>query len=433
MVSASDTGELLADGTWQGRAILLVDLDAFFASVEQLDHPGWRGKPVIVGGDSGRRGVVSTASYEARTYGVHSAMPSSTAARLCPDAIWTEGHFDRYREMSDAVMAILHDETPLVQQVSIDEAFLDVTPNEVNREHPVSIARRIQERVDELGISCSIGIGTTKAIAKLASDMDKPHGITVVFPGSERSFMDPQPIRSLSGIGASTEKKLLQLGIETLGDLARADETLIDNVLGKNGRTMQQRARGTEVAPVEKDDEVKSVSNEISFAQDVDDRDELNAAIATMASKVGRRLRRKSLKGKTIALKVRYSNRSVRSVQRPLPEPCDDESVFIPILSDMLNELWHESVPLRLVGVAITGFDSDELLGAQLSLFDRDADQSDKPESKSRKPDSRLKSLAEATDRVRDKFGEHAIAYGREIRTWSNTTGSSSKNPADYK
>ena len=181
--------DVLESVPWEGRAILLVDLDAFFASVEQLDHPGWRGKPVIVGGHSDRRGVVSTASYEARKYGVHSAMPSATAAKLCPEAIWTEGHYSRYREVSNQVMSILFDETPHVQQVSIDEAFMDVTPTEVNREHPVAIAKRIQQRVSDLGVSCSIGVGTTKSVAKLASDMDKPRGLTVVYPGSELNFM----------------------------------------------------------------------------------------------------------------------------------------------------------------------------------------------------------------------------------------------------
>lgn len=159
---------------------MLVDLDAFFASVEQHDHPEWRGKPVIVGGDPTKRGVVSAASYEARKYGVHSAMPSSTAARLCPNAIWTAGSHARYAEVSQQVMDILQSYSPHLQQVSIDEAFLDVSPTRVNRTHPVKIAREIQERVDELGITCSIGVGTSKAVSKIASDLDKPHGITVV-------------------------------------------------------------------------------------------------------------------------------------------------------------------------------------------------------------------------------------------------------------
>ena len=186
---------------WHGPAILLVDLDAFFASVEQLDHPGWRGKPVIVGGDPDKRGVVSTASYEARVFGVRSAMPSSQAARLCPDAIWTHGHYGRYREMSKKIMGILLDESPRIQQVSIDEAFLDVSPTAHVNEHPILIAQRIQKRVADLGVTCSIGLGTTKTIAKIASDMDKPQGLTIVYPGREKDFLSPLPIRTMSGVG----------------------------------------------------------------------------------------------------------------------------------------------------------------------------------------------------------------------------------------
>ncbi|MBQ9043884.1 MAG: DNA polymerase IV [Eggerthellaceae bacterium] len=407
---------------WNGRAILLVDLDAFFASVEQLDHPGWRGKPVIVGGGADRRGVVSTASYEARAFGVHSAMPSSTARKLCPDAIWTEGHYDRYREMSNKVMAILHDETPFVQQVSIDEAFMDVTPTAVNHEHPVEVAMRIQERVAKLGVTCSIGVGTTKSIAKLASDMDKPRGLTVVLPGSERNFMDPLPVRALSGVGASAEKKLKQLGIETLGDLARADDEEVVGLLGKAGRVMLDRARAEEYAPVESDDEVKSVSNETSFAKDLTARADIEAAIDTMAAKVGRRLRRKGLAGRTLALKVRYSDFSVRSVQRPLPNPSDDEFLFMEMLHDMLDELWQTGMPLRLVGVAVTGFE-DDAMPEQLALFeDNEAEAVDK-----------RRHLAGATDRVKERFGEGALRYGRELRLSGNDTGTTSKNPADYK
>ena len=406
---------------WEGRAILLVDLDAFFASVEQLDHPAWRGKPVIVGGHPEKRGVVSTASYEARKFGVHSAMPSSQAARLCPDAIWTGGHFGRYREMSRQVMAILYDETPFVQQVSIDEAFMDVTPSAVNPEHPVSIARRIQQRVSELGVTCSIGVGTTKSIAKLASDMDKPRGLTVVFPGTERSFLDPLPVRALSGIGKATEKKLHQYGIETLGQLAAASDAFIDAQFGKNGRTMLARARGEEADAIEADDEVKSVSNELSFAEDLTERDDIEAAIATMASKVGRRLRKKGLAGTTLALKVRYEDRSVRSMQQTLAAPCDDENVMFPILLDMLDELWMPGIALRLIGVAVTGF--NHAAGVQHGLFEQ-VQQDSKPATRK---------LAEATDKVRERFGEHAVSYGRELRTAANTTGSSSKNPEDYK
>lgn len=409
---------------WEGRAVLLVDLDAFFASVEQLDHPAWRGKPVIVGGHADRRGVVSTASYEAREFGVHSAMPSVTAERLCPDAIWTVGHYDRYREVSNQVMGILFDETPHVQQVSIDEAFVDITPTSVNREHPVCVARRIQERVEKLGVTCSIGLGTTKAVAKLASDMDKPRGLTVVLPGSEQSFMAPLPVRALSGIGSSAERKLHGIGIETLGELADADDDIIVGMLGKAGRVMLDRARGNEEVAIEPDDSVKSVSNETSFSHDLTTREDIEAAIATMAAKVGRRLRRKGLAGRTLALKVRYGDRTVRSVQRPLEKPSDDEFLFKDMLFDMLDELWQQGMSLRLVGVAVTGFEEDGETG-QMRLFDEPAVSDYAAAGK--------RNLQKATDKVKERFGEGALRYGRELRMNGTDTGTTSKNPADYK
>ena len=187
---------------WDGPAIGLLDLDAFFASVEQLDHPEWRGKPVIVGGSPDGRGVVSTASYEARPYGVHSAMPSAQARRLCPDAIWTGGNFARYREMSNQVMSIILDETPLMEQVSVDEAFFDVTPGRFSRESPIEICRRIQGRVSELGITCSIGLGVNKTVAKIGSERQKPRGLTVVPPGTEASFLAPLPVSARPGASA---------------------------------------------------------------------------------------------------------------------------------------------------------------------------------------------------------------------------------------
>jgi len=419
--------DALSSIPWEGRAILLVDLDAFFASVEQLDHPGWRGKPVIVGGDSGKRGVVSTCSYEARVYGVRSAMPSITAARLCPDAIWTEGSYDRYREMSNKVMEILWDETPHVQQVSIDEAFMDVTPNEINCEHPVMVARRIQRRVEELGVTCSIGVGTTKAVAKLASDIDKPRGLTVVLPGSEESFFDLQPVRALSGIGPAAERVLKAHGITTHGELAKADDDSVIGWLGKPGRVMLDRVRCIEDDPIEPDTDVKSVSNEVSFATDLTERKDIMAAICTMAAKTGRRLRRKGIKGRTLALKVRYGDFSVRSIQQPIGAPSDDEFLFESMLDNMLDELWSPGMSLRLVGVAVTGFGDENGDAGQLSLFDT-PDEKDGLLSEERR-----RNIMTATDMVKERFGESALRFGRELRLGGNTTGSSSKNPADYK
>ena len=417
---------------WEGSAILLVDLDAFFASVEQLDHPAWRGKPVIVGGDADKHGVVSTASYEARPYGVRSAMPSSTARRLCPDAIWTHGRFDRYREVSNAIMAILRSETPHVQQVSIDEAFLDVTPTVVNREHPVRVAQRIQRRVEELGVTCSIGAGTSKTIAKIASDMDKPRGLTVVYPGSERDFLAPLPVRVMSGIGASAEEKLKSRGIRTLGQLADADLRMLERVFGKLGRVMHVRANGGDDAPVEQDDAVKSVSNEMTFATDLTRREDVEAAIATMAAKVGRRLRRKGLRGRTLALRVKFDDLSVRSVQRQLPRPSDDELAYTPLLYAMVDEVWRPGTPLRLIGVGRRGFSEEGVV--QESLFDvaEAAPSADDVEPVVR-DERKRRGLIEATDLVKDRFGEAAVRFGHELRNEENTTGSSSKNPADYK
>ncbi len=428
MIDFDDNAGALSERSEPKESFLPIDLKAFFASVEQLDHPGWRGKPVIVGGDPDKRGVVSTASYEARTFGVRSAMPSSQARRLCPEAIWTKGHFDRYREMSNAIMAILHEETPFVQQVSIDEAFMDVTPNDVNREHPVLVAKRIQRRVEGLGVTCSIGVGTSKTVAKIASDMDKPKGLTVVFPGTEREFLSPLPVRALSGIGASAEQRLKSAGITTLGELADAGEDRLVRLFGKNGRTMHIRASGGDNAPVQEDDEVKSVSNETSFAVDLTERDDIEAAICAMAAKVGRRLRRKKLAGHTLVLKLRFDDRSVRSSQRRLDTRTDDDLAFTPVLLDLLDEIWRPGIPVRLVGVAVAGFGE---AGAIQSRFFEDEEEA--CGSEALLIEEKRRRLLEATDFLKDRFGEGAVRFGHEIRSARNTTGSAAKNPADYK
>lgn len=417
---------------WHGPAILLVDLDAFFASVEQLDHPGWRGKPVIVGGDPDKRGVVSTASYEARVFGVRSAMPSSQAARLCPDAIWTHGHYGRYREMSRKIMGILLDESPRIQQVSIDEAFLDVSPTAHVNEHPILIAQRIQKRVADLGVTCSIGLGTTKTIAKIASDMDKPQGLTIVYPGREKDFLSPLPIRTMSGVGPAAERALTSHGIRTLGELAAADEALLKHIFGKNAEVIMARANGGDLTPVADDDPVKSVSNETSFAEDLSSAEEVEAGIATMASKVGRRLRKKGMRGHTISLKLRFSDRSIRSVQRRLDEATDDDLLFTPLLYRMAREIWEPGIPVRLIGVGMAGFDDDE--PTQDALFDV---LQEAPSENDVKPiiedDEKRSGLLAATDKVKDRFGDAAVKFGRELSMERRTTGSGSKNSSDYK
>lgn len=432
--------------TWEGRAIMLVDLDAFFASVEQLDHPEWRGKPLIVGGDADRRGVVSTASYEARAFGVHSAMASATARRLCPDAIWTRGNFKRYREMSDEVMSILLDESPLLQQVSIDEAFLDVSPGRYSKEHPVAIANRIRERVAKLGITCSVGLGTSKTVSKIASERDKPNGITVVFPRSEQSFLAPLSVRTISGIGHKTESRLKELGILTLGDISDSDKEVLEPIFGINTSAMIARCRGIDPVEVEVDKDVKSVSNEMTFSTDLIERTEIEAAVSMLAAKVGRRLRKKGLAGHTVVLKMRYADLSRRTAQKHLGSATDDEGVFAPVCHELIDELWAPGTHIRLVGVGIAGFGQ---AGTQPSLFDTDesslgddAQTATDTETTSRvskgkhttkeEYDEAHRKLVEATDHVKDRFGDDAVGYGRELRFKDRSTGTTPQQKDKY-
>ncbi len=433
----ADEGFVLPLDPWEGPAILLVDLDAFFASVEQLDHPAWRGKPVIVGGDADARGVVSTCSYEARAFGVRSAMPAKTAARLCPGAIWAHGRFDRYREVSRAIMAIIGDETPYVQQVSIDEAFADITPTRVNTEHPVEVARRIQSRVEHLGVTCSIGLGTTKSVAKIASDMDKPRGLTVVFPGTERAFLDPLPVRALSGVGKAAERALHGRSIRTLGEMARASEGTLRAVFGKSAAMMRARADATERADIAgdlaEDAGAKSVSHAVTFAEDLTERDEMLSALASVADNVGRRLRKKGLRGRTLTLRIRYDDLSVHTARTVLPHPSDDELFFGPHLAPLLDAVWRPGIRVRLLGVGLSGF-SKEAACEQTVLFDADAF----AETEGVAPplvedDEKRARLLEAADALRDRFGEDAVRFGHHLRGGREHTGTGPKNPADYR
>ena len=407
----SDLADVTAGlfGGWRGPAIGLMDLDAFFASVEQLDHPEWRGKPVIVGGSPEERGVVSTASYEARPYGVHSAMPSAQAKRLCPDAIWTRGHFDRYREMSAKVMAIIADETPYIDQVSIDEAFFDITPGRFSRESPVEIAQRISRRVSELGITCSIGLGPNKTVAKIASERDKPRGLTVVLPGTEAAFLAPLPVRAMSGIGKAADAALAKAGIRTLGALAEAPVAKLAPIFGSAAEMMKLRAQGREQSSVKSQDapdEVKSVSNERTFAHDLTLREDVYAALALLGESVGRRLRRKGLVGRTVTVKVRYTYGSGHTAQRKLPHPTDDENLFVSVARELVDTIWQPGMPVRLLGIGVSDFEADE--GVQTDLFcdvdERGAVSSDR------------RDLSVAVDQVRERFGSGAVSFGRAAR-----------------
>ncbi len=396
-------------GDWKGPAIGLLDLDAFFASVEMLDHPEWRGKPVIVGGPAERRGVVSTASYEARTYGVHSAMSSAQAMRLCPNAIWTSGNFERYREVSAQVMAILADETPYVEQVSIDEAFFDVTPGRFSHENPADICRRISHRVLDLGVSCSIGLGCNKTVAKIASERDKPRGLTVITPGSEESFLAPLPVRAMSGIGPAAETALKRYGIHTLSQLAQAPAQTLSAVFGKNDELMRLRAAGREVSqvsPIDAERDVKSVSNERTFPKDLENLEDTRAAVLLLGESVGRRLRDQGLMGRTVTLKLKFSWGSGKTLQRKLDHPTDDENVFAPVAVELLEGIWNDGTHIRLAGLAVSDFGLGD--GIQTDLFctldERGAQSSNRRE------------LSVTMDRVRERFGHDAVGFGRAAR-----------------
>lgn len=397
-------------GSWNGPAIGLMDLDAFFASVEQLDHPEWRGKPVIVGGSPEKRGVVSTCSYEARVYGVRSAMSSAQAKRLCPEAIWTPGHFDRYREMSARVMAILADETPFVDRVSIDEAFFDISPGRFCDEHPIQIAQRISQRVSSLGVTCSIGLGRNKTVAKIASERDKPRGLTIVTPGTEHGFLAPLPVRAMSGIGAAAESALARVGIRTLGQLAEASDGLLSPIFGINTELVRRRAAGLEVSEVraiDAPDDVKSVSNERTFEHDLTDPSDVKAAIQLLSESVGARLRRRGLAGRTVTLKLKYSFGEGRTIQRKLAHATDDENVFGAVACDLLASIWTEGMHIRLAGVGVGDFGPDPH-GIQTDLFcavdERGAMASDK------------RDLAVTLDALRERFGNDAVTFGRSTR-----------------
>ncbi|MCI1665304.1 MAG: DNA polymerase IV [Atopobiaceae bacterium] len=395
---------------WEGPAIGLLDLDAFFASVEQLDHPAWRGRPLIVGAAAERRGVVSTASYEARRFGVHSAMSSARARELCPDAIWTEGHFARYREMSAKVMAIIGDETPYVEQVSVDEAFFDVTPGRFSRESPVTICARVQSRVAQLGVTCSIGLGTNKTVAKIASERDKPRGLTVVMPGTEDSFLSPLPVRAMSGIGAAAERGLHAMGVRTLGQLAAADPSDVAGVLGSMTPRMIARARGIENSEVRESAcrrEAKSVSNERTFVDDLTRQEDVRAAVRSLSIMVARRLRHDGLIGDLVTLKLKFDYAHTRTAQSQVGHATDDEDVIARKATELLGGIWSVGTPIRLIGIGVSGFEGSGS-SDQLGLFEEDVDRSD---------------LHEATDEVLRRFGDGAIGYGSEFRMRNRTTG----------
>lgn len=375
------------------RTIVHLDLDAFFASVEELLDPSIAGKPIIVGGSPEARGVVSSASYAARAYGVRSAMPTSQALRLCPQAILLPGHRSEYSRYSRRVMRILREYTPLVEPISIDEAFLDVTGTELRWGPPDALARTIQERIQrELGLSASVGVASNKLVAKIASGLRKPRGLVVVPPGQEAAFLAPLPIEMLWGLGQVMGRRLKEQGIETIGQLAALPDEQLKALFGEHGRDIRLRAQGIDHRPVETTHEPKSVGHEYTFARDVGDLDELRRTLLALSDKTAARLRAGKLRARTITLKLRYPDFTTITRSTTLPQPTNLGDIIYEQARALLEKVWHPGTKVRLLGVATSNLETKT---RQLSLFETS--------------ESRLDRLSQAVDEIRRKYGEDAI------------------------
>jgi DNA polymerase-4 len=335
------------------RAILHLDLDAFYAAVEVLEDPDLAGKPVVVGGNPQGRGVVVSASYPARAFGVRSAMPAARALALCPGAIVLPARHRLYRDYSRRVMEILHRTVPLVEQTSVDEAFLDLTGEIADWQAAVGEAQRLQKRVrEEVGLSASLGVATNKLVAKVASDRDKPGGLTVVRPGEEEAFLAPLPVRVLWGVGPVTARKLEGMGVTTVGELARLPQAELQARFGRQGAALARQARGIDERPLHTEHEPKSVSQERTFAADLSDLDALKQQLWKLSQGLGRRLKRAGLATGTVAIKLRYADFTTLTRQMALVMPTDDEQEIYRAALVLLRRVWQPGRAVRLLGVA---------------------------------------------------------------------------------
>ena len=329
-----------------------MDLDAFFAAVEALENPALAGKPLVVGGTPAQRGVVSTASYEARAFGIHSAMPTSQALRLCAHLVIVPVRHSLYRSYSRRVMAILRETTPLVEQVSIDEAFLDLSAQIEAWDQAIEIARQLQQRIiKEVWLSCSLGVGTNKLVAKVASDYDKPGGLTIVRPGEEAAFLAPLPVRALWGVGPVTAEKLAAMGIETVGQLAQTPLAALQVRFGKRGSHMAQQARGIDRSPLSTEHERKSISQERTFSRDLRDKRTIKRHLWKMSGQVAEQLNRHKVAAGTIVLKLRYADFTTLTRQTSLTVPTDDAKTIYRTVLVLMSKAWDRTRAVRLLGV----------------------------------------------------------------------------------
>jgi DNA polymerase-4 len=394
------------------RKILHLDLDAFFCAVEENRNPSLRGKPFAVGGRPDERGVVASCSYAARHFGVRSAMPMTRALKLCPGLVIVQGHHRQYSEVSRQVMQRLHDLAPLVEQISIDEAFLDLSdlpePGEV-------LARRLQAQIrDELQLPASVGVATNKLVAKIATEVGKkgalsagsggatghtpvgpPFAVTVVPPGEEAAFLAPLPSEMLWGVGPKTAARLADLGIHTIGDIARWPEDDLIRRFGENGRDLVRHARGIDERPIATERDIKSISQETTFARDVRDDVTLQRTLRELSAQVGRRLRKNELAGTTVKLKIRWPDFTTLTRQVTLPMPTDQDDEIASTALDLMAKVRESKQAVRLIGVGVSGLGSPL---RQLTFWDQDAE--------------KARRLQEAVDELCEKYGDKVIRRG---------------------
>lgn len=384
--------------------ILHIDMDAFYASVEIRDNPRLAELPVVIGGSADGRGVVSTANYLARKFGIHSAMSAAQAKRLCPQAIFIRPRMAHYAAVSQEIRAIFHSFTDLVEPLSLDEAFIDVTGSQALFGDAVSIARRIKQRIrDELGLTASAGVAPNKYLAKVASDLEKPDGLVVVDPAAIHPFLDPLPVSRVWGVGAQTQKKLEALGAHTIGQLRALPKEILKLSFGVNSEHFWRLARGLDTRPVVPDRDAHSISHETTFSVDINNPEALRAWLLDLTDDVARRLRQYQLVGRTVQLKLRYSNFETITRSRTLTEPTHVTEVIARVASELFNDNCRDiQRGIRLVGVAVSQLATKGPV--QLTLFDQPATE-------------KSKRIDKALDEIRDKFGKLALSRGSSLRT----------------
>ena len=385
------------------RSIIHLDMDAFYASVEELDNPELKGKPVIVGGSS-MRGVVSAASYEARKYKIHSAMPIAQAKRLCPHGVFLPVRMKRYKEISNKVFSIFQKYTPLVEPLSLDEAFLDVTSSRKLFGTAEDIARQIRKQVfEEIGLTISAGVASSKLVAKIASDFNKPDGLTIVPAGSEAEFLAPLPIKRLWGVGKKTQETLVLLGVHTIGDIAGLSLKLLEQKFGKHGKHLHLSALGLDERDVETEHETKSVGHEFTFDADLTEIEAIRRELLELSGMVAKRLRHYQLKGKTITLKVKYHDfRQVTRSSTINEHTADSKRIYQKVLQ-LLKKTDAGKQPARLLGISVSGLKIDGGSNQQL-LF---------PEMQTSK---KREEINKALDAIQEKYGSTAILPGRLLK-----------------